>query len=151
MKKKRLLVAVDLLKGVTMMKYLTIVSVLVIVSGCTTLRTVELEPDELHQQISAGKITHVGDRIQVVTSDGMRHEFTVEAVTESRIMGRKTILTGDRTEYQDIDIPIKDIVTLKIRVEDEKKSLALVGGSIAAVALLIYIGISSIDNMSIGP
>jgi len=117
------------------MKYLTIVLMLLIASGCTTLKTVELEPEQLHEQISTGNIIQVGDKVQVVTSDGMRHEFKVKAITENRIVGK------------DIDIPIMDIVALEIRIPDDKKTAGLfMGGAFAALSYMTYMSLSSLGD-----
>jgi len=117
------------------MKFLTIILMFLIASGCTTLKTVELEPEQLHEQISTGNIIQVGDKVQVVTSDGMRHEFKVEAITENRIVG------SNWTTGIYIDIPITDIVTLEIRSPDDEKTGLFAGGVLAGVSYLLWIAL----------
>ena len=117
------------------MKFLIIILMFLIASGCTTLKTVELEPQQLHEQISTGNIIQVGDKVQVVTSDGMRHKFKVKAITENRIVGK------------DIDIPIMDIVALEIRIpDDEKTSLLVAGGITVAIVGALYLLESALES-----
>jgi hypothetical protein len=122
------------------MKYFIIFLMLVMVNGCTSTIKAPYEGEQLHQQIVEGKIIQVGDNVKVVTSDGMRHKFKVEAITEDRIIGKRKIHTGASSyEYQDYDIAITDVVTLKIVVEEEEKSTALILGIPAAGLLALLI------------
>ena len=99
------------------MKLFAIFLALAFASGCTTLKPVEMPPEQLHDLISRGEVAQVGDRIKVVTADGSHHELRVTAVTDDSIAGG------------DIDIAIADIIALKTREFSGGKTAALAGGT----------------------
>ena len=109
---------------------------LVMANGCTSTIKAPYEGEQLHQQIVEGKIIQVGDYVKVATSDGMRHKFKVEAITEDRIIGKEKI-SFEPAIYEDIDIAITDVVTLKIVVKEEEKTAALGLGTVGAILLAI--------------
>ena len=99
------------------MKLLTLALVFLVATGCTSLKPVELAPETLQEKILSDNIINVGDWIKVVTSDGVRSEFKVTAISENHIRGKN------------IDIPIQDIVALETRELSGGKNLALAGGA----------------------
>ena len=86
-----------------MMKLLMTIFILLIASGCTTIKPVELSPEQLHEQIYAGDIIQLGDNVKIITSDGMHYKFKVTAITENSIVG------------EEVNIPIMDIVEIETR------------------------------------
>ena len=84
-----------------MMKLLMAIFILLIVSSCTTMKSVELSPEQLHEQIYAGDIIQLGDNVKITTSDGMHYKFKVTAITENSIVG------------ENVSIPIMDIVAIE--------------------------------------
>lgn len=56
-------------------------------SGCTTLQSTQLPPDELRYGIRSGSLVQPGDEISVVTVDGKDYSFTVGHVGEDEIRG----------------------------------------------------------------
>ena len=102
---------------------LTLITItLLMVSGCTTLKPVEMPPEQLHGRISAGEIIEVGDSVKIVTTDGTVHKFKVSGITADRITGKN------------IELPIADIVAVETREFSGGKTTALAGGS----AFLLY-------------
>jgi hypothetical protein len=100
------------------MKLFTVILMFLMAWGCTTLKPVELAPEQLHERIVSGAVIHAGDSVHIVTSDGIHHKFTVTGITENSIAGR------------DVDIPIKHVVALETREFSGGKSSLLVGGTL---------------------
>ena len=115
---------------IRLLMFLTILSI----SACSSLKPVELAPEQLQQQISNGQIVEVGDRIKVVTSDGQHHEFRVTAITDTSIEGSDTA------------VPIDQVVALESRRFSGGKTALLAGGTIlfyqilAAIAAIAVLG-----------
>ena len=104
------------------MKALLIIAIFITTSGCTTLKPVEMSPEELQGRIAAGEIIEVGDRIKVVTSDGTVHKFEVSGISSDRVSGK------------DVELPVTDIIAVETREFSGGKTTALVAGG-----TLIYI------------
>lgn len=119
-------------KGPLQMKIrlcLTILTLFVVV-GCSTLKPVELTPEQLQDKILTENIVREGDRVQVVTFDGTRHSFRVKAVTRDYIEGK------------DIKIPISEVVALETREFSGGKTSLLVGGTLMLYWVYILVAIS---------
>jgi hypothetical protein len=99
--------------------------ILVIISGCATLKPVELAPEQLHEKIFSGNVVQEGDNIRVITSDGMRHKFKVKAITKDHIVGK------------DINIPISDLVALETSEFSGGKTTLLVGGTFVWMYIIL--------------
>ena len=103
-------------------------------SGCTSLRSVEMTPSQLQQKIRAGDVIKQGDAVKLVTLDGRRHEFTVSELTATTISSESE------------SIVIDDIIALETREFSGGKTALLVGSMItiytvlAALAASIMIG-----------
>lgn len=106
------------------MKSLLVIILALVGSGCTTLKPVEMSPEELQQKVAAGEIIEVGDRVKVVTSDGVVHKFVVTEVAADRVSGK------------DIDLPIADIIAVETREFSGGKTTALVAGGTLIYVLL---------------
>jgi hypothetical protein len=96
-------------------------------TGCTSLHTIELSPDDLHQQIRAGQIITTGERIRLVTSDEEQHNFLVTGIDQTAVHGEES------------SVPIDDIVAVKTERFSLGKTALLAGGTTATVAILIAI------------
>ncbi len=105
------------------MKLISTIVVVLFVSGCTTMKPVEMSPEQLRQKVSAGEIVKVGDSIQIATTDGRTHKFKVTAVTNDRISGKE------------IEIPVGDILAVQTREFSGGRTTALAAGGVG----LIYI------------
>ena len=91
------------------------------VTGCTTLKPVELSPDQLQNRIPAGEIIQVGNSVVLTTADDNQHKFKVTSITNNYVAGKN------------VEVPIADIVAVGTRETSTVKTLALVGGSILAL------------------
>lgn len=103
------------------MKLISTLIVILILTGCTSMKPVELPPDQLQNRISAGEIINEGDKVRVVTVDGKKQKFEVTAITDKSIVGN------------DIEIPIVDIVAVETNQYSDVKSGTLMLGSFAVV------------------
>lgn len=109
---------------------------LMLITGCTSLKPVEMHPPQLQQTITKDAIIKVGSEVKIYTSDGENHEFEVLTVSETHITG------------ENISIEIKDIVALETREFSGGKTTFLVGSLsvllyyiVAAIALASAIGL----------
>ncbi|WP_323846295.1 hypothetical protein [Microbulbifer magnicolonia] len=93
-----------------------------LLAGCTSLKPVEMTPQELHAEIKQSQVVQVGDRIKAVTMDGKTHEFRVTEISATTIFGK-----NERVE-------IAQIVALETRQFSGGKTALLAGG-----AYLLYI------------
>lgn len=86
-----------------------------LLSGCTSLKAIEMTPEQVHEEIYAGELLHRDDRIKVVTVDGSSYRFRVRAVDY-----RNGVVKGNN-----VDIIIEDIVSLRVREFSTAKTVAL--------------------------
>ena len=93
-------------------------------SGCTSMKTVDMPESELQSRIRAGELVEVGEKVQLVTSDGREPEFVVTGIDDNAIYG-----DGEQ-------IPIDDVVAIKTRRFSAGKTAALAGGAVGAWALI---------------
>lgn len=84
--------------------------------SCTSVRPINISPNELQKQLPVGHIIKSGDEVKLGTRDGKFHHFKVLSVSNNFIKG------------QSIEVPIKDIIHVN-KVEFSKtKTIALVAG-----------------------
>ncbi|WP_317929804.1 hypothetical protein [Halioxenophilus sp. WMMB6] len=110
------------------MKYLVLAFLLLLNCGCTSLKPVELTPEQLQEKIVADDLIKPGDKIKAVTADGERHTFVVTAIEDNQVLGK------------DVSIPIDEIIALETVSFSGGKTSALVGGTL----LWLYIILLSI-------
>jgi len=87
-----------------------------VITGCTTLRPVQLSTEALQRNIAAGYLVKPGDRVQITTMDGKQHKFKVSSIADGTIKGK------------DVEIPIKDISQVEKRTFSIGKTSGLAGG-----------------------
>jgi hypothetical protein len=95
-------------------------------TSCTTLKTTEAPPEEVHRLIMTEDILKPGDKVKIVTTDGVSHEFRVTSIDRER-----GLVVGDGDE-----IPIVDIVALETQ-EISVGRTALLAGSVTYVLLAL--------------
>lgn len=103
---------------------ITLLAATLILGGCSTMKTTEMPPDELHRAIRAGELVSAGERVQLVTTDGTNREFTVTELDDQSIRGA------------DVEVPIDEVVALKTRQVSAGKTTLLVGGAIGMGVLI---------------
>jgi hypothetical protein len=109
------------------MKFSTIISALLLLGGCTSLYPVDLPPEQLQGQIAAEEMIKVGQTVRIGTSDGTSHEFEVTDIQDDHILGK------------DVDIAVKDIVTLEHREVSGAKTVGLAGGVAAGTYVVLIL------------
>jgi hypothetical protein len=103
------------------MKIISTLIVILMVTGCTTLKPVELSPDQLQDRLPAGEIIQVGDSVVLTTADGNQHKFKVTSITNNYVAGKN------------VEVSIADIVAVGKRETSMVKTYLLVGGSVLAL------------------
>ncbi|HXY96856.1 MAG TPA: hypothetical protein VEH00_07755 [Steroidobacteraceae bacterium] len=116
-------------------KIVVYVLIVLLSTGCTTLRPIGGSPSELQQRINSGELLRVGDRVEVVTSDGNTHRIIVTKLGDGRIEGGNESISVER------------IVSLQKREFSGGKTLALIGA--AALAVLLGIGVSQASHPNV--
>jgi hypothetical protein len=117
------------------MKCATLITLLATSAGaaCSTVKPVEAPPEELHRLITSEGLLEPGDRVQLTTADGIRHEFRIVSVDldEGLIRGAEEA------------VPIADLIAVQTREVAVGKTTALAAG--------LYLGIGAIIAIAIGP
>ena len=119
---------------------------LVMILGCSTVKTNDLPPDELQNQIASGDLIQQGDYVTINTEKGQRYEVKIIQISEHSIRGEETLrknegvinenaeVSNQTIETRPIEIPIVEIVSI------EKRELTPVGaaGAAAGTVGLMY-------------
>jgi hypothetical protein len=87
-----------------------------IMTGCTTLKPVELSQPIVQERILTGDVIKPGDRVQITTTDGKIHESKVVSITNGIIKGK------------DMEISVNDIMQVEKRKASPVKTVFLVVG-----------------------
>jgi hypothetical protein len=116
------------------MKGATLVSLLATLHlvACSTVTPVEVPPDELHRLINTEGILEAGDRVRLVTADGIEHEFRVTSVdvAEGLIRGA------------DEAVPIADIIAAQTRKIAVGRTTALAAGLYVGIGMIVFFAIA---------
>ncbi len=100
--------------------------------GCTTMKSNQMPPEALQEQIRSGSIVLAGDEVSVVTGNGKEHTFRVSAVEPDAILGT--------VEGESVTIPIDDVLALRTReVSVGRTALAGVGVYLLVGGVLIVL------------
>jgi hypothetical protein len=91
------------------------------------VKPVEAPPEELQRLITSENLLAPGDRVQLVTTDGARHEFRVTSVNVD-----EGFIRGD-----DEAVPIADVIALQTRKVAIGKTTALAAGLYVGIGLII--------------
>ncbi|WDE04840.1 hypothetical protein SG34_026595 [Thalassomonas viridans] len=110
------------------MKFFSIILfALLLITGCTTLKPVQLSSNELQQQLSSGQLIKAGDELKVTLIDGKQLELEVVEVTPDTIIGN---------EHQ---VKISEIASLKTSEISVGKTALAAGGTAYAVSVIVGI------------
>jgi hypothetical protein len=103
------------------------------IAACSTVKPVEAPPEELRRLITSENLLAPGDRVQLVTTDGSRHEFRVTSVNID-----EGLIRGEQEA-----VPIADVIALQTR------KIAI--GKTAALAAGLYVGVGVIIAITLAP
>lgn len=107
------------------MKCISITVIICVLSGCTSLKPIQMPAEQLQQKITTGQIILVGEKARLITADGKEYKINVIAVTDGLIIAK------------DVEVPIVDVVAVETRRASAGKTTALVAaGSIATVYII---------------
>ena len=106
------------------MKLISTLIIIFIITGCTSMRSVELSPEQLQARISAGELINEGDKVKIVTTEGITHQFVVTDINDATIVG------------DNIEVPIVDIIALRTKEFSGGKTAGLAGGTVVLILLL---------------
>ena len=110
-------------------KFISASLIILLIGGCSTVKPLEMPPEQVQKKISAGEIFGVGDKVKVATSDGEVYDFKVTAVTNQHILG------------DEVKIPIDEIVAIETREFSAGKTAALAGGTVALWAIIVAVAL----------
>lgn len=121
----------------------------VLSAACTYLKPISADAETLQQQIRSGQAVQQGDRVRVVTHDGVSRRLQVVSVEDDVLRGNletrpvaavRTEAPGEEPPGQVrgplVDIPVADIVLLEKETLSRGKTAAAVG-SVTLVMLAL--------------
>lgn len=112
-------------------KWFAVVILTFMLPACSSVRQVELSPDELQAQIRSGGIITTGESVRIILSSGERHNFVVSEITSELIFGEQT------------SIPIAEIVAVETRQFSMGRTAALAGSTLVAYQIMAAIAIAA--------
>ncbi len=101
------------------------VLIILMVSGCSTMKPIEMSPEQVQQKIAAGEVLDVGDKVKIATTDDQIYKFKVTEVTDKQVRG------------DDIEVPIDEIVGVETKEFSLGKTAALTGGTVVVWAFIV--------------
>lgn len=102
----------------------SIIAFALLLGGCTSLKPVELPPEEVRSQVRSGQILQPGERVSLTTEDGTTHVFEVLEVTDRAVRGAA------------VEVPIDSIVSVRTTQADPARTVLALGGALAVVHVL---------------
>lgn len=111
---------------------LAVLSASVVLAGCTTIKPVDLPPEDLRTELRGGTVGTPGETIEVVTADGTEYVFDLVAIDQGA-----DVVRGKDRRGQLVAVPIDDIVVVREDREDKISSALLAVGVILAVVLAV--------------
>lgn len=102
-----------------------VVMAVALVCGCSTMKPVEMPPEQVQQRISEGEIVEVGDTIKIATADDAVYKFKVTELTDLMIGG------------DGVDIPIDQVVAIETKEFSLGKTAAFAGGATVVWAIIV--------------
>ena len=90
----------------------------VLCASCTSLKPTEATPEQIQQRITHENLLELGEKVELVTSDGVVHEFRITDIDyeQGLVIGKNE------------SVPVNDIVAVKTREFSMGKSAVLAGG-----------------------
>ena len=124
--------AAMLVRDVCRLAALAVLSASVVVSGCATLKPIDLPPNDLRAELRKGAVGTTGETMEVVTADGAEHVFEFVEVDQDA-----DVLRGEDADGEPVALAIADIVVVRERRESRFDSTLLVVGVLLAVVLAV--------------
>lgn len=99
-----------------------------VLSGCTSLRTIQKSSAEIQGSLTHGELIVPGDRIKIITDNGKEYTFKVVSIGYGYVNGKN------------VAIPIKDIDLI------EKRSVSIGRTAMLSGAVFLLIIMSQFGN-----
>jgi len=106
--------------------------------GCTSLRSIEAQPEDLPGWIRSEHILKVDDEIRVITQGGKEYQFRVTSVDATSVHG------------DGITIPIDSITNLETEKINGGKTALLFGGIGSIMLLVLFVIIAPVIFLAPG-
>lgn len=113
------------------MKGFVVILLALVLAACTSLKPLEIPPEQLQSMIARGEVIAVGDNVKIITNDGKQHHFKVTEISGSFVSGKND------------SISIPDIVALETREFSGGKT-ALLTGSV----YLFYVLLAAVASVA---
>ena len=128
------------------------VVVIINLIGCTTVQTIEVPPDKLHEQIRHESLLKVGDNVRIITENKKEYQLIVTAINEDEIRGEDAtipIYTNNEDEIrgEDVAISIDSIEAVETRDFNAGKTALLGGGIYVTLSLMTLVLLSGVAFM----
>ena len=106
-----------------------------LLSGCTTLQPMAEDAESLRNELRSGEVVEPGDKVRVVTRDGLSRLLIVTSLDQFFLKGHPE---GVETVDAVVSIPIDDIVFMEGKRVSAEKTVAYTGGvTVGAAAALV--------------
>jgi hypothetical protein len=109
-----------------------------LLAGCTTLQPMAGNAETLRNELRSGEAVKPGDKVRVVSRDGLSRLLIVTALDQNTLKGHPE---GVGTEYAVVTIPIDDIVFMEGKKVSVGKTAAYTGGLTVGAALTLGIAV----------
>jgi hypothetical protein len=115
--------------------------VIFLLAGCTTLQPLAGNAETLRDELRSGETVTAGDKVRVVSRDGLSRLIIVTALDENTLRGHPE---GVETQDVVVAIPIDDIVFMEGKKTSVGKTVVYgsgvaVGGAAATVAIIFVL------------
>ena len=128
-------VPATLARDVCRLGALAVLAASVVASGCTTIKPIDLPPDDLRAELRNGAVGTPGETMEVVTADGAERVLEFVAVDQDA-----DVLRGKDGRGEPVAVAIGDIVVVRERREARGGSaLLIVGAALVVVFALIAV------------
>lgn len=105
-----------------------------LMAGCTTLQPMADNAESLHSELRGGEAIKPGDRVSVVTRDGLTRLLVVTELDQDFLKGHPE---GEGLEAAVITIPIDDIVYMEGEKFSAGKTTARTTGSVVVLLAVL--------------
>ena len=125
-------------------KYISVICATAVLSGCTTLESIDLPPDQLQARIREGNLLQPGEIVSISTVDREYNDISIAAVTDKILSYEEVIQTKDNTADENtfeanqvakshtVVIPIDEIVKV---TKKEPTAIGYAAGITAGAAI----------------
>jgi len=134
-----------------------LLGLIMFLGSCKTLSPISDDAETLHEQIRTGQAVHEGERVRVLTQDGVLHRLIVASVEGDVLKGHLATkpTTPKRTGEPEaqaleqekgalVEIPIADIVLVeREQVSVGKTAAAIGGGTLVLLSILLIVAVAT--------